>query len=152
MKRVLTFLLLAGCNVTDLNRPCTLVVAGPDGGLRLTKLDLALRNAINADIISFGSSECEEQKCVRDSAFTDDLVDTSPEAKGYCSAPCSPGSDDGCASADPRLDASPSTKLHCRALLLDPATLAALRAKDPERYKRTFGMTTTPFFCARGGP
>jgi hypothetical protein len=38
----------------------------------------------------------------------------------------------------------------CRPLILDEATLAAIRQADPEKYQRYFGDTQSPYFCAKG--
>ncbi|MBK7861702.1 MAG: adventurous gliding motility lipoprotein CglC [Archangiaceae bacterium] len=140
----------AGCETTDLNRPCTLVRRNPDAGataLPIYKSDPVIKNSAQKDFISFGSTECEDQVCVRDSAFTE--VDDGGFAQGYCSSSCVEDSSIGCQSYDRALDNDAKSALSCRTLLLDEATLAALNAKDPASYKRYFGMTMSPFFCAR---
>ena len=144
---------VAGCVTGDLNTPCTLVRGNPDGGraIDLLESDPIVKNSANKDFISFGSTECEDQVCVRDSAYSTDGGAEGP-ARGYCSRSCVANSSVGCPSASGQLDSEPKTKLSCRALILDEATLAAIKAKDPSTYQRVFGMTTSPFFCARGGP
>jgi hypothetical protein len=142
---------VVACTQTDLNTPCVLVRGNPDGGrpIAILKTDDVIKNSAQEDFISFGSAECDDQVCVRDSAFTEDAGDSSPEAHGYCSTYCTEGSNSSCQSATGALDSNPTTKLSCRALLLDSATLAAIKMADPERYAEEFGMTTSPFFCAR---
>jgi hypothetical protein len=140
--------LASACTVTDLNRPCTLVRGNPDGGLAiaLLKSDPVIKNSANKDFISFGTTECEDRVCVRDALYVD-TDDGGTIAQGYCSKPCSETSTGTCAS---ELDNKAETKLSCRPLILDEATLAAIKAKDPDGYFRIFGMTESPFFCARG--
>lgn len=140
-----------GCEATDANTPCTLVRGNPDGGraIELLNSDPIIKNSANKDFISFGSVECEDQVCVRDSSFKSDAGDTGPYAKGYCSHSCVANSSIGCPSYSGALDNDLNTRLTCRALVLDEATLAALKAKDPVGYARYFGMTMSPYFCAR---
>jgi hypothetical protein len=144
-------LIVIACTSSDLNTPCTLVKANPDGGkpLNILKTDDVIKNGAAKDFISFGSPECEDQVCVRDSAFREDAGDTSAEAHGYCSTSCAEGSSGSCQSFSGALDNDPATRLSCRALLLDSATLLALKMQDPVTYDETFGATTSPFFCAR---
>ena len=140
-----------GCKAsTDANTSCVLVKGLPDGGTAtLTNRDLTMFMGANHDFISFGSTECDDQICVRDSQFQDDGGLEQP-AHGYCSHPCISGQN--CPSQDSSLDKKVATKLTCRALLLDSATLAAICAGDAgmEECIRNFGGNTTPFFCARG--
>src|SRR6516164_8321564 len=86
----LALLIVTGCDQTDLNQPCTLVRRNPaDGGsLPILKSDPVIKNSVK-DFISFGSPECEDQTCVRDSAFTE--VDDGGVAQGYCSRSCTEG-------------------------------------------------------------
>ncbi len=121
---------------TDLNTPCKLVRGNPDGGrpIAILKTDDVIKNSAQEDFISFGSAECDDQVCVRDSAFTEDAGDSSPEAHGYCSTYCTEGSNSSCQSATGALDSNPTTKLSCRALLLDSATLAAIKMSEPGEY------------------
>jgi hypothetical protein len=142
---------LVACVPTDLNVPCVLVKGSPDGGpaVNILKDDPVIRNSANKDFISFGSTECEDQVCVRDAAYNQDGMFTDGFAHGYCSRACVAGSSVGCPSQDGSLDSKPETKLSCRPLLLDEATLNAIKMADPARYQQTFGMTTSPYFCAR---
>ncbi len=145
---ILCFVVVA-CEQTDLNTPCTLVKANPNGGpaIPLLKSDPIIKNSANKDFISFGSTQCEDKVCVRDSAYVE--VDDGGFAEGYCSRSCVANSSVGCQSATAALDQDPKTSLSCRPLILDESTLAAIKAKDPAAYQRIFGMTTSPFFCAR---
>jgi hypothetical protein len=151
--RALPFALAAICAACSaprgLNQPCVLVRGNPDGGaaLPLLKSDDAIRLAANKDFLSFGAAECPSRICVRDSAYADDPNDNGLEARGYCSAACG----GYCPSENPALDQDPKTRLSCRALLLDPDTLMAIKAADPERYKMLFGEATVSSFCARAG-
>ncbi len=65
---------LPGCKAaTDANTPCFLVGGLPDGGRKgLTEFDLSTVGGTKHDNISFGSVECDDQICVRDSAFSSD--------------------------------------------------------------------------------
>ena len=143
---VALLLALVGCVQTTLNEPCTLVRRGSDGGSIAIKEQEIAGNA-NKDFISFGAG-CDEFVCVRDSSFLPTSAAPTDDAQGYCSMPCAPGSTTGCPSARGALDKDPATRLSCRALLLDEATLAACRA-DPSCLGR-LGPTTSPYFCARG--
>jgi hypothetical protein len=108
----------------------------------------------NKDFISFGATECEDLVCVRDSSFTRPTNSTDDsQAVGYCSRPCIPTSTLTCvaASAADNENSSPN-KLTCRALLLDEATLAAIKTQDPATFTRYFGGTTSTYFCARTLP
>jgi hypothetical protein len=118
-------LLLCACAAppADLGEKCTLVRAGPDGGaVPILQSDSVIANQANADVLSFGVSECSTHICVRDSQYVDD---SGPEAHGYCSATCGP-----C-----------GTGFTCRALLLDSTTLMAL--------KDQFEGAPTSDFCAK---
>ncbi|MBL8956440.1 MAG: adventurous gliding motility lipoprotein CglC [Myxococcaceae bacterium] len=139
----------AACETTDLNTTCTLVKRNPDGGaaIPILKSDSIIKNSANKDFISFGTTQCEDKVCVRDSAFTE--VDDGGVAEGYCSRPCVENSSVGCPSFSGALDQSVRTRLSCRPLILDESALAAIKSKDPESYKRIFGQTTSPYFCAR---
>jgi hypothetical protein len=150
-------LAVVACNDSDLNQPCALVKSAPnpDGGTPLAvpilKTDDIIRNSANKDFISFGSPDCQDQVCVRDSAFREDAGDTSNVAHGYCSTYCAQGSTDTCQSFSASYDQNPTTKLTCRALLLDSATLAAIKMADAGYFTSIFGTTTSPYFCARSG-
>ncbi len=145
---VIALLAMGACEQTDLNIPCKLVRGLPDGGRAdLLKSDPIVKNSANKDFISFGSTECEDKVCVRDSAFQE--ADDGGVAEGYCSRACVANSSIGCASYSGQLDNDAKTKLSCRPLILDENTLAAIKAKDPVSYQRIFGVTTSPYFCAR---
>ena len=127
-------LVTAGCfsPVHDLDRSCTLVRAGPDGGAEaVLNTDPEIAYGANQDIISFGGTDCSTRICVRDAQFRQAAGDG--PALGYCSMACGP-----CPEG-----------MTCRALLLDEQTLRALKAADPERYRAVFGEATRPYFCAR---
>lgn len=133
---------LASCKLDpDVNRPCVLVKRCPDGGVcPVTEGDIQEKTTGSRDFISFGATDCDDLTCVRDSTFPKG-TDLSAPAKGYCSRPCAEGST--CASYDPALDKDPSTKLRCRALLLE------LEYAGPDAGASL--NVTEPFFCARGG-
>lgn len=142
-------LVVSGCRAkTDLGRPCTLVKKDPSDAAKSVPLKESEISS-GKDFISFGATECEELVCVRDA----DVKAGKPtdEAVGYCSSACIPGSSVKCLNENPADDKDAAKKLKCRTLLLDEATLASLRTADPEAYKRYFGETTKPYFCARGG-
>ena len=107
------------------------------------------------DYISFGSTECEDLVCVRDSAFSEANesglpVGPSEPAYGVCSTSCQQGNNTTCQAADSSIDKNPRTHLTCRRLVLDAATLAHIQETDPARYAQYFGTNTSPYFCARG--
>ena len=89
------------------------------------------------DFISFGTTQCEDLTCVRDS----DAPSGEPNAvaMGYCSNRCQPGN--ACPSGDPADDLDPKKKLRCRALVLDEETLRSIN----------LGGLKSPWSCARGG-
>jgi hypothetical protein len=119
-------LLLCACAAPppDLGESCVLVREGADGGaVPILKTDSVIANQANADVLSFGVSECVTHICVRDSHFVD--TSSGPEAQGYCSASCGP-----CGNG-----------LTCRALLLDSTTLMALKTQ----YENAPGSD----FCAK---
>jgi hypothetical protein len=110
------------------------------------------------DYIAFGATDCEDLVCIRDvesppnpdyDPNSDNKVRRNAPAQGYCSRACLQGSD---ASACEVTEAKPvegvKERMDCRSLLLDQASLDALRASDPEAYRSTFGDTNSPFFCA----
>ena len=142
---------LFACETSDLNKRCTLVKGDGKGGppIPILKSDPIIKNSANKDFLSFGAAQCENYVCVRDSSFPPE-IDDGGYAEGYCSRDCVVNSSIGCGSYDGSLDKG-DTKLSCRALILDEATLAAVKAADPQKYQQVFGMTTSPFFCARGG-
>lgn len=140
---------LSACNdFTDRGRECFLVKRDPADatGKRAIRIKES-EMKVNKDFISFGSVECDNRVCVRDSAFQPSAgVTNESDAIGYCSSVCTKGSTADCPSVDS------SKPLVCRALLLDEATLAAIKETDPALFSRFFGETTSPFFCVRGTP
>lgn len=138
-------LVVTGCRpATDLNTPCRLVKRNPDGGtpLPILEKDVLAKTSTNKDFISFGTVECEDLVCVRDTNFKSDAGPDDP-AFGYCSRSCAQGS--SCPSQDSSLDDS-ADRLRCRALLLDAETLKALADQGLNP-----GNVRDPYFCARGG-
>jgi len=138
-------LVAAGCKpATDLNTPCRLVKRNPDGGAPLTISESVVRANLSADkdFISFGTVECEDFVCVRDTNFQSDAGPDEP-AYGYCSRSCAAGN--ACPSFDSSLDDGPD-RLRCRALLLDAETLKQLADQGLNP-----GNVRDPYFCARGG-
>ncbi len=152
---------LPGCKAaTDANTPCFLVGGLPDGGRKgLTEFDLSTHQGQNHDFISFGSVECDDQICVRDSAYSVDgglgsgtTCSTDNDCRStneICSAsgsgnppahrcsPAAPGycshpciAGQTCPSGDSSLDDNITTQHTCRALLLDQDTLAQICAGD----------------------
>jgi hypothetical protein len=119
-------LLLCACASApaDLGEPCTLVREGPDGGaVPILQSDPVIADQAGADVLSFGVSGCQSHICVRDSHFVEQGA--GPDAHGYCSASCGPCGDG----------------LTCRALLLDSATLMALKTQ--------FEGAPSSDFCAK---
>ncbi|MFL5343580.1 MAG: adventurous gliding motility lipoprotein CglC [Hyalangium sp.] len=111
------------------------------------------------DYISFGVPDCEDQICVRDADSPPnpdyDPKTTAPPEKqnapalGYCTTPCVQGSSaSACEVTDSSVASELKSRMDCRSLLLDQATLDKLRADDPATYQSTFGDTSSPFFCA----
>lgn len=108
------------------------------------------------DYIAFGATDCEDLICVRDvdSPANPEYDPSNPEkleasALGYCSRACIQGSDASvCDVTDSSVPDTLKTRMDCRSLLLDQASLDALRASDPEAYRSTFGDTNSPYFCA----
>jgi hypothetical protein len=143
----------AGCTEeTDLGKECTLVSRGPSGD-REAILNRDLRPG--QEVISFGTTECDNLICVRDADFVGTSNAPGDPAKGYCSTDCTPPTGplatDQCLTGNAQTDAPDSgTRLTCRPVLLEPAVLAALQANDPELYKRFFGDTAGGQFCSRG--
>lgn len=151
-------LLLGGCEVSsEIGKECTLVRKATAEEQAQFGRDimpvLEKEIASQQDFISFGSLECEDLICVRDSDFPrptrdDGALNGEAEAKGYCSKPCVEGSN-ACEVKDTSgvLPGLPE-RMTCRAMLLDQATLEALRAANEAQYRRTFGENNSPFFCA----
>ena len=152
---VLALVAFTGCRqASNLNTPCNLVKRDPaDGGvLIITENEITL--GANKDFISFGSVECEDFVCVRDSNFPRDPDPKAP-AQGYCSKSCLQGS--SCPSFNPADDEQvqalsdggfANRKLSCRPLLLDAEAIGGICAQSPEV---AFCTVKSPYFCARGG-
>lgn len=149
---------LLGCRpVTDLGKTCTLIRKADNPDQDFAPI-LNSEIATNQEYIAFGVAECENWVCVRDSDFPGEGNLPGDPAQGYCSAPCIPQDgplgDSTCvpenaADEDP---ASPNF-LTCRSVSIDPELLALYRERDPEGFRRNFGESTTPFYCARNdGP
>lgn len=149
-------LLLGGCNVTtQLGVPCELVRAATpqereNGGLKFVPI-YEKELVRGQDFISFGAVQCDDLICVRDASVA---PSDNPEdvALGYCSKECIEGTTTGCEVTDSSVAQDLKDRMACRALLLDQATLDALRAADPDYYRATFGENTSPFFCAGRAP
>jgi hypothetical protein len=143
--------LLGGCEVTtELGRPCFLVraateaelKAGSTRAVRMKERDLTA----GQDFISFGSAECDDLICVRDSAYVGS-TDPNEDAQGYCSRDCVQGGS-ACTVTDTEVPAALRERMSCRALLMDNDALARLKAADPETYRKTFGENDSAYFCA----
>lgn len=155
---VLALSSLAGCRAqTDLGAPCTLVRADPadtnpaDGtnSIPILESEVTTGGTDGRDYISFGATECEDLVCVRDRNFVG-TRDQGSGAEGYCSRPCEPILTNQCPPQNEADTRDEAKVLNCRSLLVDQDVLDALRTSDPDKYKRYFGETTTPNFCARG--
>jgi hypothetical protein len=132
---------VAGCPpATDLGVPCTLVRRNPDGGSPVNILEEEIR--AGRDVVSFGSTGCEDLTCVRD--LTQPARPDTPKspAQGYCSRQCAEGTST-CASSDGKT-------YYCRALIMDSVTLQALCQDNPDKCRNYFGTITSPYFCAQG--
>ncbi|RKH44244.1 adventurous gliding motility lipoprotein CglC [Corallococcus llansteffanensis] len=145
-------LLLGGCEVTtELGKECRLVRKATTAEQETFGRDfmpiLERDIAADQDFISFGALDCEDLVCVRDDASprSDNPND---EALGYCSKECVEGTTTGCEVT--RDDAAEGIKerMTCRPLLLDQATLEAIKVADEAFYRRTFGENNSPYFCA----
>jgi len=121
---------LSGCTIIDpTTRDCILSRRCTDGGVcPLTEAEAQAMTDRGIDLLSFGSTDCDDLTCVRDASFPKGVDATRP-ALGYCSRACSEGS--SCATS---LDKNLATDLRCRALHLEPADAG-----------------NSPFYCARGG-
>jgi hypothetical protein len=126
--------LLTACRpTTDVNVPCMLVQANPDGGRTpVPLLEGFVRRSAgqNRDFLTTGSQECDF--CVRDTNMETDAGDNEP-ALGYCSSHCR--NNEMCQGAD-------GTQLECRALLLTVETLV----------DTPISGVKDPYFCVRPGP
>lgn len=154
---VLALFAVAGCRASsDLGAECALVKRDPnvDGG-RLFVTNGELRAGAAKDFVSIGSAECEDLICVRDSDYAPPdggALNPNETARGYCSRNCITG--DPCPSSSSELDGNPRTRMTCRPLLLNAATLRAIcagSAADRARCEASLGNSTSPDFCARGG-
>lgn len=140
--------LVAGCRpITDLNADCVLIKkCDGDGGVcNFTEREMQEKTGSSKDFISFGSTDCDDLTCVRDSSFPKD-PDLDKPAHGYCSKACA-GEGASCPSDTEKHEKD--VPLHCRPLLLDAETLAAIKS-DPV-LGPMIGNVTAPFFCARSG-
>jgi hypothetical protein len=162
-------LLATACTVTtDLGHPCVLrktqvvkdeggnPVIDPDTGKPKTEVVTILQSELfpGQDYIAFGITDCDDLICVRDAdePFLEEPADPAlprRTALGYCSRACIEGSEaSACEVTDPSAAAGLTSRMACRSLLLDTATLERLRAEDPVAYRQTFGETLSPYFCA----
>lgn len=151
----LILLAVAGCRASSqLGEECAMVKRGGDGG-RLFITNSEIKAGAMKDFISFGSTDCDDLVCVRDSDYAPPdggALNPNEVAKGYCSKSCIVS--DPCLSASAELDANPRTRLTCRPLVLDAETLRGLcngSQEDRARCRASFGDITAPEFCARGG-
>ncbi|RKH37976.1 adventurous gliding motility lipoprotein CglC [Corallococcus sicarius] len=149
-------LLLGGCEVTtELGKPCGLVRKATDTEAQTFGRDFMpiyeKDIAADQDFISFGSLDCEELVCVRDadSPRSDNPAD---EALGYCSDACVQGSTTDCEVTNSDAVEGIKERMTCRPLLLDQATLEAIKVADEGFYRRTFGENNSPYFCAGATP
>ncbi|MFP2931066.1 adventurous gliding motility lipoprotein CglC [Pyxidicoccus sp. 3LG] len=158
-------MLLGGCEVaSQIGKECVLVRrATPEEEVANNRKWMPILQgevAPNQDVISFGSIACEDLICVRDAdvpfAMMDNpddpggpqIINRNAEAKGYCSKECVEDSN-ACEVKDTSgVLAGLPERMSCRSLLLDQATLEALRSSDESFYRRTFGENNSPFFCA----
>lgn len=148
----LSTVVFVGCLApTDYGTPCQLIKKNPNDpnghGIPIKEGEIAAAQ----DFVSFGTTECEDRVCVRDSAFQrpPGATDDTP-AQGYCSTQiCSPESTTSCRSFSAADDKNPAKRLTCRPLLLDEATLAAICAADAAACAQ-LGDSKKPYFCARG--
>lgn len=143
---------VASCSPRPQNNiPCTLVKkdpSDPTGQRSVFIYEPEISANASRDVISFGAVECEDLVCIREGGAPIGN-DPSVAVAGWCSKPCLEGQTNACPSNDPALDKDPATAMSCRKLLLDEEALNSLRQTDPTTYKRYFGDTQSPFFCAR---
>ena len=148
-------LLLGGCEVsTQLGTPCDLVrKATPDEQAAGNDFMPILEKDIAADqdFISFGALDCEDLVCVRDASSPRDPEPTA-RARGYCSKECVQGTTTGCKVTSSEAVEDIKERMTCRPLLLDQATLEAIKVADEAFYRRTFGENNSPYFCAGTSP
>ncbi|RKG91442.1 gliding motility protein [Corallococcus sp. CA053C] len=149
-------LLLGGCEVTtELGKPCGLVRKATDSEAQTFGRDFMpiyeKDIAADQDFISFGSLDCEDLVCVRDDASARDPDPNAP-ALGYCSKECVEGTTSGCEVTNDEAVEGIKERMTCRPLLLDQATLEAIKIADEAFYRRTFGENNSPYFCAGATP
>lgn len=131
-------LVASGCReTTELGKPCALVKTGSDG-----KLQPVLEKEVppGQDFLSFGALDCADQVCVRD-AYSAPNGGPEEQALGYCTLPCVP-EQDTCEVTYGGVPAELSGRMGCRALVLDQATLDALKRDHPEL------RDVSSYFCA----
>ncbi len=150
---IIAFLAVVGCRASNqLGEECAMVKRDSDGG-RLYVTNGEIKVGAMKDFVSFGSTDCDDLICVRDSDYAapdGGALNPNEPAKGYCSKSCI--NESSCANAE--LDADPRSRLKCRPLLLDAETLRQLcngSDADRARCKSSLGSITSPDFCARGG-
>ena len=152
----LLFLLVACRAQSDLGHKCVMYKSQKadsgmppvDGGIIVIK-ESELKEGANKDFISFGSTDCEDFTCVRDSSWVRGDAGPDDPAEGYCSKVCNVGS--ACPAEDPLDDNKADKKLACRALLLDEKTLAALCASSGDAGASTGSCAfKSSTYCARG--
>lgn len=139
--------LVVACRpITDLNADCVLIKKCGDGGVcSFTEEEMQEATGTSKDFISFGSTDCDDLTCVRDSSFPKGTNLTKP-AHGYCSKACA---GEGASCPSDTVQHEKQNPLHCRPLLLDPSVLAAI--KDDPVAAAQLGNVTAPYFCARSG-
>lgn len=144
----------AGCTEkTDLGRECTLtrratateLQAGSDAIVDIRESEISA----GQDFLSFGVTGCDDLVCVHDASSP--LTGTpTASVKGYCTRPCAAG--DACEVTDSAAVPGVAETMACRPLVLDEATLAAIRAADPDFYRANFGESESSAFCAASAP
>lgn len=149
MRVILILLAVVGCRASSqLGEDCAMVKRDPnvDGG-RLYVTNGELKAGASKDFISFGSTDCDDLICVRDSFYAPadgGGLNPNETARGYCSRSCIAGTP--CVSS--------AGRMQCRPLLLDEETLRALcngSEADRAKCKAYLGSSSSPDFCARGG-
>lgn len=142
--------LLSGCKAqTDLGKPCILVKKDPNdtdpsNGIQSIPIKES-EITPGKDFVSFGATDCEDLVCVRDANTP--AGDPNADATGFCSRSCVQTIPDSCDTGDDTIDKAKTYT--CRSLILDEETLAAIKQNDPEKYRKYFGDTQSPYFCAK---
>ncbi|MBS1150976.1 MAG: gliding motility protein, partial [Myxococcaceae bacterium] len=120
----LVLVAVVGCRAaSQLGEECAMVKRDVDGG-RLFLTNGEIKVGAGKDFLSFGSTDCDDLICVRDSDHAPSdggPLNPNETARGYCSKSCLIGN--ACPSASAKLDGDPRTRLTCRPLLLDAETL-----------------------------